>query len=167
MYEFTKKTICDGVSFGNIKDDRFKRGRINATLIVPLDKKTAAANALLSCVLTRSCKKYPDFTSLNRKLDELYGAALYPSVSKYGDFQTVTLSVSGLDDRYALDGKSISSEITELLCSILFEPNITNGHFLEEDFQQEKRQLIENIDAEFNDKRSYAIRRCIENHVQG
>ena len=162
MYEFTKKTICDGVSFGNIKDDRFKRGRINATLIVPLDKKTAAANALLSCVLTRSCKKYPDFTSLNRKLDELYGAALYPSVSKYGDFQTVTLSVSGLDDRYALDGKSISSDITELLCSILFEPNITNGHFLEEDFQQEKRQLIENIDAEFNDKRSYAIRRCIE-----
>ena len=162
MYEFTKKTICDGVSFGNIKDDRFKRGRINATLIVPLDKKTAAANALLSCVLTRSCKKYPDFTSLNRKLDELYGAALYPSFSKFGDFQTVTVSVSGLDDRYALDGKSISSEITELLCSILFEPNITNGHFLEEDFQQEKRQLIENIDAEFNDKRSYAISRCIE-----
>ena len=62
MYEFTKETICDGVSFGNIKDDRFKRGRINATLIVPLDKKNAAANALLSCVLTRSCKKYPDFT---------------------------------------------------------------------------------------------------------
>ena len=162
MYEFTKKTICDGVSFGNIKDDRFKRGRINATLIVPLDKKTAAANALLSCVLTRSCRKYPDFTSLNRKLDELYGAALYPSVNRFGDFQTVTISVSGLDDRYSLDGKSISSEITELLCSILFEPNITDGHFLEEDFEQEKRQLLENIDAEFNDKRVYAINRCIE-----
>ena len=162
MYEFTKKTICDGVSFGNIKDDRFKRSRVNATLIVPLDKKTAAANALLSCILTRSCKKYPDFTSLNRKLDELYGAALYPSFGKFGDFQTVTISVSGLDDRYALDGKSISSEITELLCSILFEPNITNGKFLEEDFEQEKRQLLENIDAEFNDKRTYAINRCIE-----
>ena len=162
MYEFTKKTICEGVSFGNIKDDRFKRGRINATLIVPLDKKTAAANALLSCVLTRSCRKYPDFTSLNRKLDELYGAALYPSVNRFGDFQTVTISVSGLDDRYSLDGKSISSEITELLCSILFEPNITDGHFLEEDFEQEKRQLLENIDAEFNDKRVYAINRCIE-----
>ena len=162
MYEFTKKTICDGVSFGNIKDDRFKRGRINATLVMPLDKKTAAANALLSCVLTRSCKKYPDFTSLNRKSDELYGAALYPSVNRFGDLQTVTISVSGLDDRYSLDGKSISSEITELLCSILFEPNITDGHFLEEDFEQEKRQLLENIDAEFNDKRVYAINRCIE-----
>ncbi len=162
MYEFTKKTICDGVSFGNIKDDRFKRGRINATLVMPLDRKTAAANALLSCVLTRSCKKYPDFTSLNRKLDELYGAALYPSVNRFGDLQTVTISVSGLDDRYSLDGKSISSEITELLCSILFEPNITDGHFLEEDFEQEKRQLLENIDAEFNDKRAYAINRCIE-----
>ena len=162
MYEFTKKTICEGVSFGNIKDDRFKRSRINATLVVPLDKKTAAANALLSCVLTRSCKKYPDFTSLNRKLDELYGASLYASFNRFGDFQTVTIGMSGLDDKYSLDGRSISSEITELLCSILFEPNVNGGRFLEEDFEQEKRQLLENIDAEFNDKGVYARNRCIE-----
>ena len=163
MYEFTRKTICDGVSFGSIKDSRFKRSRINATLVTPLDKKTAAANALLSCVLTRSCKKYPDFTSLNRKLNELYGAALYPSVQRFGDFQTVTISVSGLDDRYALNGESISSEITDLLCSIIFEPNVIDNCFVNDDVEQERRQLIENIDAEFNDKRTYAINRCIEN----
>ena len=47
MYEFTRKTICDGVSFGSIKDSRFKRSRINATLVTPLDKKTAAADLTL------------------------------------------------------------------------------------------------------------------------
>lgn len=162
MSEFVRKEICEGVAFNSITDNRFKTGRISATLFVPLDRKTAAANALLSCVLTRSCKKYPDFTTLSRKLDELYGAALYPSVRRTGDFQALTISVTGIDDKYALDDVSVSSELTDLLCSIIFEPNITDGRFVDEEIEQERRQLIENIDAEFNDKRIYSINRCVE-----
>ncbi len=162
MSELLRREMCEGVAFSSITDDRFKRERIYATLMMPLDKKTASANALLSCILTRSCKKYPDFTALVRKLDELYGAALYPSVRRVGDLQVITIAASGLDDRYALDGASISSELTELLCSILFEPNIVDGCFSEEDVERERRQLIEDIDAEFNDKRLYALTRCAE-----
>lgn len=162
MSEFIRKEICEGVAFNSITDNRFKMGRISATLIVPLERKTASANALLSCVLTRSCKEYPDFTALSRKLGSLYGAALYPSVQRYGDFQAVTISIAGIEDKFTLDNTSISSELTELLCSIIFEPNIIDGHFNEEDVEQERRQLIETIDAEFNDKRLYAINRCIE-----
>ncbi|MBR2176672.1 MAG: insulinase family protein [Clostridia bacterium] len=162
MSEFVRKNICDGVAFGSIRDDRFKIGRISATLIVPLSRNTAAANALLSCVLTRSCKKYPDFTALSRKLDSLYGAALYPSVRQTGDYQALTITATGIDDQYALDGNSVSSELAELLCSILFEPNVTDLRFDEEDVEQERRQLIENIDAEYSEKRLYAVKRCIE-----
>lgn len=162
MSELKRLEICEGVAFTSIIDNRFKRGRIGAALLVPLDKKTAAANALLSCVLTRSCKKYPDFTALSRKLDELYSAALYPSVRRIGDYQAVILSVSGIEDKYTIDGEKISGELAELLCSILLEPNIVDGYFCEEDVEQERRQLIENIDAEFNDKRIYAINRCFE-----
>ena len=152
MSDFVRKNICDGVAFGSITDDRFKIGRLSATLITPLDRKTAAANALLSCVLTRSCKKYPDFTTLSKKLDSLYGAALYPSVRQIGDYQAVSVAASGIEDRFALDGQSVSSELAELLCSILFDPNVENGLFNDEDIEQERRQLIENIDAEFNEK---------------
>lgn len=162
MSDFIRKEICEGVAFSFINDNRFKIGRISATLLVPLSKKNAAANALVSCVLTRSCKKYPDFTSLSRKLDELYGAALYPSVRRIGDFQAVTISITGLDDKFALDNVSVSSELTDLLCSIIFEPNIVDGHFVAEEVEQERRQLIENIDGEFNDKRLYAIKRCTD-----
>ncbi len=162
MSDFIRKNICDGVAFGSVTDDRFKIGRLSSTLIVPLSKETAAANALLFCVLTRSCKKYPDFTALNRKLDSLYGAALYPSVNQIGDHQTLTISVTGIDDRYVLDGESVSSELAELLCSILFEPNVVDRHFADDDVEQERRQLIENIDSEYNDKRLYAIKRCVE-----
>ena len=162
MSDFIRKEICEGVAFNVINDNRFKIGRISATLLVPLNKKNAAANALLSCVLTRSCKKYPDFTALSKKLDELFGAALYPSVRRIGDFQAVTISITGLDDKFALDNASVSSELTDLLCSIIFEPNLVDGHFVTEDVEQERRQLIENIDADFNDKRLYAIKRCTE-----
>ena len=162
MSEFTRRNICEGVNFASITDDRFKLGRLSATLITPLSKESAAANALLSCVLTRSCKKYPDFTALNRKLDSLYGAALYPSIRQLGDCQALTLTVTGLDDRYALDDEAVSSPLAELLCSIIFDPNVTNGKFSDEDVEQERRELIESIDADYNEKRTYAIKRCIE-----
>ncbi len=162
MNGFMRKEICEGVVFNSIVDHRFRIGRLSVTLLLPLSRETAAANALLSCVLTRSCQKYPDFTSLNRKLNELYGAALYPMVRRIGDFQAITISASGLDDRYTLDNESVSSELAELLCAILCEPKLINGHFDEEDVEQERRQLLEDIDAEYNEKRVYAVNRCIE-----
>lgn len=163
MSGFVRKEICEGVTFNSIVDNRFKAGRLGATLITPLSRETAAANALLACVLTRSCSKYPDFTALNRRLNSLYGAALYASSGRIGDFQSITVSASGLDDRYSLDGESVQSELAELLCEILFAPKIIDGHFDSEDVEQERRQLLEDIDAEYNDKRTYAINRCIEN----
>ncbi len=162
MSEFIRKKICEGVAFSSVTDDRFKIGRQSATLIVPLSRENAAANALLSCVLSRSCREYPDFTALSRKLDSLYGAALYPSVRKAGENQMITIAASGLEDRYALDGESVSQELAELLCSIIFDPDMTDGRFREENVEQERRQLIETIDAELGDKRQYATKRCIE-----
>ena len=162
MSDLIRKDICEGVAFNSIVDTRFKKSRISATLVAPLNKKTAAANALLSYVLTRSCRKYPDFTALSRKLDELYGAALYPSVRRQGDLQLISFSAAGLDDRYSLNGESVSSELADLLCSIIFDPALTDGKFNTEDLEQERRQLIDAIDADFNDKRIYAINRCIE-----
>jgi len=165
MSDFIRINICDGVAFSSISDDRFKIGRMGAALITPIAKKTAAANALLSCVLTRSCKKYPDFTALSRKLNSLYGASLYPSFRQIGDYQAITISASGIDDKYVPE--SVSSEIAELLCNILFEPNVENRLFCDEDIEQERRQLLEIIDSEYNDKRLYAIKKCTEIMCEG
>ena len=56
-------------------------------MFLPITKETASANALAASLITRSCKAYPDFTSLAKKLDELYGAALYSTVRKLGEIQ--------------------------------------------------------------------------------
>lgn len=162
MSEFVRRNICEGVNFVSVRDDRFKISRIGATLIVPLNKNDVSANALLCNVLTRSCRAYPDFTALNKKLDSLYGAALYSSVRKVGGYQTLSITAAGIDDKYSIDGSSVSSELASLLCSILFEPNIKDGRFSDEDVEQERRELLETLEAEYSDKRSYAIKRCVE-----
>lgn len=154
--------ICGGVVFNSISVNRFKTMKLAVNIFQPLNEETAAVNALLCYMLVRCCKKYPDFTTLSKKLGSLYGAELNGSVSKMGDMQCLNISVSGLDDRYALDGECVSEQLGELLCEVLFNPKVENGCFDEEDMLQEKRQLLDMIDSEFNDKRTYASQRLIE-----
>lgn len=159
--KFSRLEIAPGVSFNAIKDGRFKTGRISVTMFLPLKRETAAVYAVLPFVLTNSCRKYPDFTSLNRHLEELYGASLFADVNKMGEMQALTVAVSFLDDKFALDGENLSRSLTQLLCEILFDPLLTEaGAFKEENVEQEKRQLIELIDSEYSDKKAFAKTRC-------
>ncbi len=162
MNTINRREIAQGVYFSTVKDNRFKTMKITAVAMVPLLKETVADFALLSQVLTRSTKEYPDFTELSKKLSSLYGATLTGSVQKIGEMQALSFSVSGIDDRYALTGESVSEELSKLLCKILFEPLVENNAFFETEVEQEKRQLIDMADSELGDKRTYANNKLLE-----
>ena len=117
---------------------------------------------MLIYLLKRSCKEYPDFSLLNGKLDELYGASLSAGVGKSGEAQVLSLSLTCLDDRFALTDESISLQCAELLASMIFSPNCKNGSFGADNLNAEKRLLIQRIEEELNDKRAYAFNKCIE-----
>ena len=82
---------------------------------------------------------------------------------KAGDCQLITISASGIDDRYTLSGESVAKELSDLLCDVIFEPNLKDGAFVESEVEQERRQLLDLIDSEFNDKRIYANGQLIKN----
>ena len=153
--------ISDAVAFNSIKENRFKTMRISVTAFLPLSKETAAQNALMSLVMTRSCDKYPDFTLLSKKLSYLYGASLSSGFHKMGDVQALTFSISGIDDRYALDDEVISIELSNLLCDVVFNPFVKDNAFDAAECEQERRQLIDMIDSEFNEKRIYANQKAL------
>ncbi len=154
------RMLAEQVRLVSVQTDRFKTGRISVSMALPMDEKMAA-NSLLIYLLKRSCKEYPDFSVLNGKLDELYGAILSASVSKSGEAQVLTLSLTCLDDRFALTDESIVQECAELLASMIFKPNCKSGSFGAENLATEKRLLIQQIEEELNDKRAYALNRCI------
>lgn len=155
------KMLADGVRLCYVQTDRFKTSNITVSAALPLGED-AGTNALLIYLLKRSCKKYPDFTCLNGKLDELYGASLSAGVMKIGEAQVLRLSMSFIDDRFTLGGESISDECAGLLAGMLFEPNCKSGSFGSAAVESEKRLLKQRIEDEINDKRAFALQRCIE-----
>ncbi len=156
MNSILREEIGNGIYFNTINDNRFKTMKLSISLIVPLNEDDASVNALLSGVLTRSSNDYPDFTLLSKELSNLYGANLGGSIRKMGDNQVITFSISGIDDKYAFQGDNVSEKMSDLLCSVLFRPKLNGNSFCQDEIDQEKRQLKELIDSEFNDKRIYA-----------
>lgn len=155
----TMQNIAEGIRFCSVKTDKFKTCRVNISLAMPLDKN-ASARAILPFMFSRRCAKYPDYTSLNRVLDELYGAAVSAGVLKRGEAQVISFSMSAIDDRFALDGDKVALECTKLLADMIFDPLTEGESFPEDIIEQEKRLLVEAIDNELNDKRRYAMLRC-------
>lgn len=157
----TTQNIAQNIRFCSVKTDKFKTCRVNISLAMPLDEN-ASSRAILPYMFQRRCAKYPDFTSLNRVLDELYGASIAAGVIKRGEAQILSFALTAIDDRFALDGDKVVEQCTELLTDMIFDP-ITNGESFPEDIiEQEKRLLVELIENEMNDKRRYAMLKCEE-----
>ncbi len=159
--------LVPGVDGLFVPTTRFKTTRISVHFFLPLSEDTISANTILPCLLTTSCKAYPDYRSLHQKLNDLYGAGVSASSGKMGDNQVITLSMTALDDSLVPDG-NISGDCAALLAGMIFAPHLDEkGHFLDSDIQREKRLLLESIQAEQNDKRAYAIRRAESLLCQG
>ena len=156
-----REKIGEGVFFTAITDPKFKSNRISVNLLLPLEEATAANRAIVPFVLRLRYKDCPDFTQLNEKLCDLYGAIVDGDVRKYGVYQIINLSVQSLDDRYSIAGEPLVQECADLACGMLFDPYLENGLFSEEDVCLERQNLIDTIESEFNDKREYAINKCL------
>lgn len=161
MTSMEPSALAAGVRMRCVPGGKFKTFRISVHFFVPLEAQQAAANALLPALLTRASSAYPDFTRMQQQLATLYGANLRGEVSRLGNCQALSITAEGIADRYALSGERISLEMARLLCEAIFAPALdTDGLFREEDFCQEQRQLLEEIDAEYSDKQQYALQRC-------
>lgn len=157
----TFQNITDGVRLCSQSTDKFKTCRININMAMPLDSRVSA-RAMLPFILQRRCAKYPDFITLSRVLDELYGASVSAGVFKRGEAQVISFNLTAIDDRFALDGDTVALECIELLTEMIFNPLIDGESFPADIVEQEKRLLIEAIENEMNDKRRYALIRCEE-----
>lgn len=155
-------TPAAGVTFLTINDDRFTTARLTVSLYLPLAEETAGAYAMLPFLLRRGCRRFPTMTAFHRQLDRLYGANIDGYVSKAGETQIVNLTMSCIEDRFALRGEAVAATCAELLLDVLFDPALEDGLFRPEDVEQERRCTLESIAAEINEKRRYAVSRCRE-----
>ncbi|MBR2338368.1 MAG: insulinase family protein [Clostridia bacterium] len=154
------RELCRGVYGITLADGRFKTARLTAALFLPLQADTAEEYALLPRLLIRGCERYPDFTALHRRLNQLYGAEITGDVARIGETQALVLTAECTADRFALSGEALTAACAELLCDMLFRPVLDNGLFRLADVETERRCLAEEVRAQINEKQWYARRRA-------
>ena len=162
MSQVTRRELFPGVWLRAVHTGKFKSSYLSITLLAPLTKETAGANALIPEVLRRGTAVHPDMEALSAALDELYGGAVEPAVRKRGETQCVGFAASFLDDAYALKGEKILEPAAALLGELLLKPCTEKGVFRADYTAGEKANLIDRIRAQINDKRTYATQRLTQ-----
>lgn len=168
MGKLIRKKIGDEVYLNSVRDEKFKSDRITVNFITPLDRKDVTVNALVPFVLRKGCKSCPDFTELNKRLAKMYGAILDADASKQGGSQIVEVLLQLADDKFAINGEKMVEEGAKLLADLVFDPNLDeNGLFPEKDLELEREYLIDTINSDLNDKRTYAVHKAVEMEFEG
>lgn len=167
MVKLNRKEISSGIFMSKVTDSRFKQNRISVSFLTQLDKDGASVNAVIPKILTNSCRVLPDLRSLNKRLSALYAASLFGHTGSLGDTGEIEIAIKTIDSRYALENEDVTAQAAELLLSCLFDPLTENGGFKASVTETEKQACIDQIEAELNEKRVYALRRANELLCEG
>jgi predicted Zn-dependent peptidase len=162
MQEVTRIRIMPDTTLTCVKTDKFKTCCLSLNLITKLDKESAAKNALLPRVLLRGTSTHPDMESISNALDELYGARILPIVRKKGERHCIGFLADFIDDDFVPKGENILEKTAALLGEMLLAPRTHGGLLIADYVESEKKNLIDDIRAGINDKRSYSIDRLFE-----
>lgn len=153
--------IKSGINLNLIKTDKFKSNLLSFYFLRPLTREEVTKNALLPLVLKRGTMELKTNLEIQKKLEENYGANLSVAINKRGEKHVLRFSVETINGEY-INNKEYIYDVFNLLKSIIFNPLLEKGYFKKSYVEQEKENLKRKIESRINDKRSYAIDRCIE-----
>ncbi len=153
--------IGNGINLNLVKTDKFKSNLLSYYFMRPLSKSEVTKNALLPLVLKRGTEEYDTNLKIQKLLEENYGSQLSMGINKRGERHVLRFSVEMVDKKHVQSQEHIYN-VLELMQSIIFNPSLEKGYFKETYVKQEKENLKRRIQSRINDKRSYALERCIE-----
>ena len=160
--EFTRVQLADGVYLHWHGIGLYKTIRVDVCLSTPLGAPRHSLVALSSRLLARGTHKLPDVQSLNRFIDDLYGAHYSVQVDRLGEHQLIHLCLEVIDENL-LGEKGILERGLTFLRDVLRD----GSGFQDEPLAREKNRLARQIADGFNDKLGYAQRRCCEEMCRG
>lgn len=160
------REIAQGVHLHYLKTDKFKSQTLKISFTTKISKEYSTKMAIIPFILMQGSQKYPKASTLQTKLKSMYGSAIVPSVSKKGDFHTISLTSNCINKEYT-EGTDLLLEIYEILLELIFEPLIKASAFDSKIVETEKNNLIQLINSQKNDKIVYANKRMIENMCKG
>ncbi|QFF98592.1 insulinase family protein [Psychrobacillus glaciei] len=159
---FQQFELAHGVKLYVRPTEQFKTINISFKWKQPITVKDASIRAVLSNILQYSNEVYPSNADFRKRLDDLYGTALYFDTTKKGNNHIFSLNAETVNDAY-LSNEKVVDEVFSLLATVIFKPLLVNGKFVDSIVKREKEQVIERIQSMYDDKTRYAQQRLLEN----
>ena len=156
----TKVVNINNTEVHIIKNNNFKASRMEARLILNMDKKEVPLLELLSNALIYSSKKYNtrrDF--INHKKD-LYDTIVTSNTRIDGNRISLNIALSFLANKYSND--SLLSEEINFIYEILYNPNIIDDKYDEDTFNGVMINVKAALESLKEDKSKYSKLRLIE-----
>ena len=160
--KYDRSVIGEGITLTQIIDPKYKTNIVRVRFVVPIDPDYTGANSLLMSLLVTSNSEVPSRSELSSKFMGLYGTSIGALSGNISDHQSMGISMNMIMDKYTIDGEKISEEAVRQLLLCVLSPDIKDGKFNENYFRLRKQELIDNIAASVNDKRSYAFSKAKE-----
>lgn len=163
---FVTEKLSNGLELHINSTDKFRTNIIQVFVERPLDEAYTKF-ALLPNVLKRGTASYPLTIDLAKRWDSLYGASFNVQVYKLGDRHAFEMRLEVANEKYLLEDEPLLADSLTTLVDILRSPALEGDTLRTDYIEQEKEALARNIDSVFNDKTSYAARRCIQEMFEG
>lgn len=157
-----KEKIFDSIELSTVSTNKFKASVISFSMTLPLKRSSTAYGLLISHLLCRGSESYPSIALLNRRLDELYGSYVEIKSHHIGENLSLTISAETLDNKYIPDGTDVIGELISIIAELILSPAFLQPSFSAQVFEQEKRLIIDSINAEINNPRLYSAKKCLE-----
>ena len=157
-----KEKIFDSIELSMISTNKFKASVISFSMTLPLKRSSTAYGLLISHLLCRGSASYPSIALLNRRLDELYGSYIEIKSHHIGENLSLTISAETLDNKYIPDGTDVIGELISIIAELILSPAFLQPSFSAQVFEQEKRLIVDSINAEINNPRLYSAKKCLE-----
>ena len=143
-----------------IKTDKFKTTTISVNFVDKIKKEEITIRKFLFQILCSTSLKYNTNRLFEIKLEDLYSLSLGHSNIKFGNLINSYIDIKFLNEEYS-DENLLENSI-DLLCELIFNPNVKNNKFDSKNFEIIKDKLNLIIESQKENTQKYALNRSLE-----
>jgi len=144
-----------------INTEKFKTTTIKVSFKTELTRENVTPRIMLANVLRNSSEKFTSKKMLSAHLEALYGANLSVSAKKQGKNHAISFYMQVANEKFLKSAPPLFEDALLTLSEIIMKPKMTDHAFDKEVIHLEARLLKEDIEAVYDDKTTYALKKLV------
>ncbi|MBO5414327.1 MAG: insulinase family protein [Bacilli bacterium] len=143
-----------------IKTDKFKKVKIRINFKEKTTKEKVVYRNMLSLVLLEATKKFNTRRLLDIECENLYNIGVGAGTSNSGNYHLLRFNTTFLNEKYT--EKGMMEESFKFFLEFIFNPNVIDGKFESQTFNNAKNILKEDIESYADNPGRFAFSRICE-----